>query len=143
MDRASSQIFPGSKTLAGWWRQLAPHQPTAFAIGYLFLHRIEAPVHVLCDQPLDPLGHLVLQAVNLDACNLEQRLHLPMPALRSVLAQLQLDQLVMPAANGWQITERGRGAVQAGTIPVQVVQRRVFPFLEQMDSSGARSRPTT
>ena len=138
MDRASSLIFPGSKTLAGWWRQLAPHQPTALAIGYAFLHRIEAPVHVHCDQELDPLAHFVLQALSLSDADLAGRLHLPAPALQTVLIQLQSENLAARTSNAWQLTERGHAALQAGTIPVHVIQRRVFPFLERLDSSGAR-----
>ena len=66
MDRASSLIYPGSRTLAGWWRQLAPLQPKAIAMGYGFLHRIEAAVNVVTQEPIDPLVHLVLQALALE-----------------------------------------------------------------------------
>ncbi len=99
MDRASSLIYPGSKTLAGWWRQLQAHQPKALWIGYAFLHRVEASVHVVRAQPIEPLTHLVLRAVGLDqaanpaaavsVAGLEARLRLPAAVVQRVLLDMQ------------------------------------------------------
>src|ERR1043165_4953633 len=100
MDRASSLIFPGSRTLAGWWRQLAPFHPVAFAVGYGYLHRIEAPVITLTDEPVEPFLHLVLQAIALESdarCRLDtlnERLRLPMAVTRRVVAGMQNDGLL-------------------------------------------------
>ena len=89
MDRASSLIFPGGRTLAGWWRQLSPLQPLGLWISYGFVHRVEAAVKVRCEQPIDALVHLVLQALHLEEtvapnhvpgvslAGLEERLRLP------------------------------------------------------------------
>ena len=66
MDRASSLIFPGGRTLAGWWRQLSPWQPAGLWIAYGFVHHVEATVQVRSEQPIDSLAHLVLQALHLE-----------------------------------------------------------------------------
>jgi hypothetical protein len=148
MDRASSLIFPGSRTLAGWWRQLGPHQPLALGIGYGFLHRIEASVNVLFEQPIDPLTHLVLQALALEETdsvsltNLQQRLRLPAAVVQRILAGMQADGLLTPsAADHWQTTEQGNQARERRSIPVRAQKRRVFPFLERLDPSGQRLDP--
>src|SRR5690242_5192064 len=63
MTAPSSLAFPGSRTLAGWWRQLAPLAPQAVWVGHLFLHRVEALVAAVSAQPLAALDRFVLQAV--------------------------------------------------------------------------------
>jgi hypothetical protein len=156
MDRASSLIFPGSRTLASWWRQLAPSQPQALWIGYEFVHRIEAPVHVHSAQPIEPLSALVLQAIQLevqlqpaalDAVNpalLEARLRLPIAVLQRVLIGMQeTGLLARPARNGWHITDLGRHALHANQIPLKLCTRRVFPFVECLDAAGQRTAPPT
>jgi hypothetical protein len=144
MDRASSLIFPGGKTLVGWWRQLAPYQPRGFWIGYAFLHRIEAPVNVVCAQPLDPLAHLFLQALALEptGAGLEARLRLPAPVVQRVLADMQETGLLTPSPpDRWLATEKGNGALQHRHFPVQARQRRTFTFLESADAGGQRLGP--
>ena len=148
MDRASSLIYPGSRTLAGWWRQLAPLQPTAIAIGYVFLHRIEAAVNVVTEEPIDPLAHLVLQALALEkivcarAADLQARLRLPAPIVQRVLAGMCEDGLLtQPTADSWQATELGKYALERRSFPVRSQQRRVFPFLERLDATGQRLGP--
>jgi hypothetical protein len=148
MDRASSLIFPGSRTVAGWWRALSSYQPSALAVGYGFLHRIEAPVSVQLEQPIDPLAHLVLQAMALEetACvpmaDLQQRLRLPAAIVQRVLAAMQEDGLLARSPpDGWQTTERGNYALQHRSFPVRAAQRRVFPFLENLSSIGQRLGP--
>ncbi|MBM3995591.1 MAG: hypothetical protein FJ303_15775 [Planctomycetes bacterium] len=144
MDRASSLIFPGSKTLAGWWRQLAPRQPQALAIGYAFLHRIEAPVQVRQSRPVEPLIQLLLQAITLDGpagaltSDLPPRLGFPPAVVQNFLIAMQRDGLLARSGDQWQPTERGQQARDAGTVPEQAQQRRVFTFLEHMDPIGQR-----
>ena len=143
MDRASSLIFPGSRTLAGWWRQLSPFQPLALAIGYAFLHRIEAPVITLSEEPIDPLTHLVLQALALDnvgsIADLQGHMRLPMAVLQRVVAGMQADGLLAPSApDRWRMTERGQHALQDRSLPIRGPQRRVFSFAERMDPAGQR-----
>jgi hypothetical protein len=148
MDRASSLIFPGSKTLAGWWRQLLPLQPLALAVGYGFLHRVEAPVIALNEEPIDPLIHLILQAFTLDAntsirvTDLQERLPLPPAVVKRMVASMQADGLLASGGPGhWQLTERGQHALQHRSVPTRGSRRRVFPFLERMDPVGQRVAP--
>jgi hypothetical protein len=148
MDRATSLIFPGSRTLASWWRQLSPHRPLALGIGYGFLHRIEVPVIVLSEEPVDQLAHLVLQALALEKTggvrlmDLQQRLRLPGAIVLRVLAGMQEQGLVARfEADGWRATERGNRARERRSIYVRAPKRRVFPFLERMDAAGQRLGP--
>lgn len=151
MDRASSLTFPGGRTLAGWWRQLAPLKPNGLWIGYAFLHRIEAPVYVQGEQPLEPLPHLVLQALALEesiasnhlpgiaASRIEERMQLPAAVLQRVLVDLlQHDLNARINHERWQTTERGRHAIARGAFSVRLRQRRVFPFVEFLDAAGQR-----
>jgi hypothetical protein len=148
MDRASSLIFPGSKTLAGWWRQLLPSQPCALAVGYGFLHRVEAPIIALNEEPVDPLTNIVLQAFALE-CNgsvrlseLHDRLRLPAAVVQRIVVGMQSDGLLDQATPGqWQLTETARHALEHGSVPVRGPRRRVFPFLERMDAVGQRVAP--
>ncbi|MSQ93278.1 MAG: hypothetical protein EXR98_01835 [Gemmataceae bacterium] len=151
MDRASSLIFPGGRTLAGWWRQLSPLQPAGLWIGYGFVHRVEVAVHVRCEQPIDSFAHLVLQALHLEetvAPNhvpgvslavLEERLCLPGAVVLHVLAGMCADGLLTrEAPERWQASELGRYALEKRALPVRLQKRRTFPFLERVDSSGER-----
>ena len=101
MDRASSLIFPGSRTLAGWWRQLQPCQPRALHVGYGYVHRVEALVQLVCSESIDSFTHLILQALTLDekaGGNLDQamplaqlceRLRLPMAVVQQMLLGME------------------------------------------------------
>ena len=119
MDRASSLIYPGSKTLAGWWRQMLPRQPQAFWVGYIFVHRVEAPVNVLKAEAVDPFTHLVLQALALDSTHhlgllgLVERLGLPPAAVRRVLVEMEKIGFLLRKDNDrWQMSDLGRSVAQ-------------------------------
>jgi hypothetical protein len=152
MDRASSLIYPGSRTLAGWWRKLVPYQPAGIWLGYGFLHRIEASVHVLNAQPLEPLSHLLLQALDIEhtpgAHNnsvvhmsaLTERLRLPLAILQRMLSDMHRKGLLEPSSTGgWQITQAGQGTLVSRHLPQRAIERRIFSFLERLDSAGQRS----
>jgi DNA-binding MarR family transcriptional regulator len=148
MDRASSLIYPGSRTLAGWWRQLHAYQPQAFWIGYSFLHRVEAHVNVVRAQPVEPLTHLVLQALALEQtqsvslADLQARLRLPIAVVQRVLVGMEREGLLSRSPpDRWQVTERGNEALRCRHVPMHVQERRVFPFLECLDASGLRLGP--
>src|SRR5207247_2133579 len=92
MTGASPLLFPASRVLAGWWRQLAPVKPLAVWFGHLFLHRVEALVAVARTNRPDPLGRLVLQSVAqapVSTAALDARLHLGSSLLHQLLAHLQ------------------------------------------------------
>jgi hypothetical protein len=142
MDRASSLIFPGGKTLVGWWRQLAPRQPLGFWVGYVFLHRIEAPVTVRCEQPIDPLTHHFLQALKIEPTDtgLQARLQLPVPVMRHVLGEMQGAGLVTrPTPETWHTTDVGHHALEHRCMPGRTRQRRVFTFFENVSASDERA----
>lgn len=147
MDRDSSLIFPGSKTLGQWWRQLQSHQPHALWIGYAFLHRIEAPVRVVRTQAMDSLTHMVLRAFSLeqsplaDGSVLERRLGLPIALTQRVLRELQRAGLVEPSGAGLAISPRGRHALEHRHYPEPARERRGFTFLERLDVAGQRVGP--
>lgn len=152
MDRASSLPFPGSRTLAQWWRRLEPRRPQALWVGYWYLHRVEAPVVTTRGKPLDPLGRLLLRALileQLEACRgsgaclrrLQERMYLPGAVLQQMLRGLKRDGLVAGDGSGWWATERGRIVAERDDAATEMVERHVFPFAERPDSEGRRSLP--
>jgi hypothetical protein len=153
MDSASSLAYPGSRILAGWWRQLQPFQPSAVWVGHLFIHRVEALVEIIEPRPVDALALCVLQALAVDqdhrggfvgdrAEALPGRLHLPAPAVQQLLLGMQGRELVRRGERGsWSLSERGRAALQARADHTPRRERRVFPFVERLTSAGRRVAP--
>src|SRR5262249_38746862 len=96
MTVASSLAFPGSRTLAGWWRQLAPFRPFALWTGHLFLHHVEALVRLNRACRPDPFTLLVLKALTLatTAAGLDALLHLGKQVVGQVLRVLAEEGLV-------------------------------------------------
>jgi len=145
MTAATSLAFPGSRALAGWWRQLAPLQPQSLWVGHLFLHRVECPVASVWPQALDGLNRFVLQAVAAEQARprsgqqispsflqrLDKRLHLGPSLLRQILRALALEGLAEVAPHGeWALTAQGRAALERGEYPRTSHERRVFHFVE-------------
>lgn len=149
MDRASSLIFPGSRTLAGWWRQLQAWQPQTVQVGYGFVHRVEALAHVHRSQPVDPFTHLILRAVSLSPADahpsldqLALRLGLPAAVLQQILLQMESrDLLARTATSSWRTTEHGRLALARQEYPVRLQQRCTLTFLERLNAVGERRGP--
>jgi hypothetical protein len=152
MDSASSLAYPGSRVLAGWWRQLEPHRPAALWVGHLFVHRVEALVETAEAQPLDPLALYVLRAVAVDAPEpapevqlsqrLPGRLHLPAPAVQRLLVQMQGRQLVQRCERGcWCLSEHGKAVLVAGADSSLQHQRYSFAFVESLTPTGRREGP--
>src|SRR5262249_59447288 len=85
-------VFPGGRTLAGWWKQLERWQPQALWCGHLLLHRVEALAAVTRSQPLAPFPRLLLQALALGApatpAEVDARLHLGPHVTRQALRRL-------------------------------------------------------
>ncbi|MSU77547.1 MAG: hypothetical protein EXS16_05545 [Gemmataceae bacterium] len=143
MDRAASLISPGSKTLAGWWRQLATLKPRGLWTGYAYIHRIEAPVEVVRSQPIDPFVLLILQALDVaPGDEIDRWLGLPAPILAGILQGIQHDGLIDRAdLNRWTISESGRMALKNCSVPIRLTERQRLPFIERLDNSGNRAEP--
>ncbi len=149
MTDAAPLAFPGSRTLADWWRQLAAWRPQAFWVAHLLLHRVEVPVRLARSLPLDPLARLVLRAVALEEAHaesgsgdrlaaLDRYLHVGPSWLAALLGGLRAHGLVW--ANGNEpprLTALGRQAVAADAHPDLRPERRVFYFAE----SGRADQP--
>jgi hypothetical protein len=127
--------FPGSRILAGWWKQLAPFQPQAIWVAHLFVHRVEALVSARHPAPLDTLPLLVLQSLALNLGDrleaLDDRLQLGRPLLRQLVRLLETDKLVEAnPSGGWLITASGRASLENGRIHRLIQERRSFHFVE-------------
>ena len=132
MSDATSLAFPGGRTLAAWWRQLAIYAPERFWAGYLTFQRLECPVLALQPQRLPPLEALVLKALAIHttpvtASALAGWLHLETALIESVLRFLQREGLI-----AWQnvgastATEAGRHTVEHGEYFKSRYQARVL-----------------
>jgi hypothetical protein len=138
---AVSAVFPGSRTLASWWKQLGPLRPRALWTGHLLLHRVEALASLHCLIPLEQIPLFVLKALALaDRASLQEldnRLHLGPPLLRQLLRQLESAKLVGPEENGsWSLTELGQQGLRQGTHTQVRQERRVFYFVEAEPATG-------
>jgi hypothetical protein len=155
MTGPSSLAFPGSRKLAGWWRQLAPFRPQALWVGHLALHEVEALVRVAQSSPLDPFTLLVLKGLALadfDAPpalqsgdeavhRLNDSLHLGRQVVRRVLEGLQAEGLVESAPHGtWLVSPLGRQALETRHIPHPRLMRRTFHFVDHQSGTGAGDR---
>jgi hypothetical protein len=128
-------VFPGGRTLAGWWRQLAPWQPRTWWVGHLLLHRVEALAVLVRPTRPDRLNLLILQGLNLSPGStleqLDDRLHLGRQLLGQLLRVLQTEGLATADnAAAWSLTEPGRVAAEQGEWPRTFHERRSFWFVE-------------
>jgi hypothetical protein len=142
MTAASPQVFPGSRVLAGWWRQLAPYQPRALWLGHFLLHRVEALLEVAGRAELDRFSRLVVQLLGTAPAqtvpDLDARLHLGPQVLGRVLSQLQGAGLADRSGGGWAATDLARQVVEHGAYTRVGYERRVLHFL---DRPGAAAPP--
>lgn len=128
-----------------------PLQPQALWIGYTFVHRIEAPVYAESEQMIEPLTSLILQAIALEqqldanrahgigVAILQERLRLPAAIVHRVLLGMHdAGLLANNPLNEWRLTDLGQHALQSGHIPLRRCERRVFGFVENLDSAGQR-----
>jgi hypothetical protein len=135
MTAAPSLAFPGSRVVAGWWRQLAPLRPRALWVAHLFFHRVEALARVARPERLDSFRRAILKALAAAPAKtvpgLDARLHLGPQVLRQVLERLHADGLAEAGAGGgWASTALGRQALDRGEYPRAGYERRVFHFVE-------------
>jgi hypothetical protein len=123
MSAGASLAFPGGRTLAAWWRQLAPYHPQAFWLGYLTFHRLEALVGCQRRHRLPPFELLVLKALAIHAPNgdtlpvsaLAADLHFDAPVLHQVVRRLDREGLTAAGGAGSTgLTAAGRQALEHG-----------------------------
>jgi hypothetical protein len=124
--------FPPSRTLAAWWRQLAAPPSHGVWVGDLLLHHLEALIQRTEQRRLNPLDLVVLKLLVMlrgaDAGRLNQGLHMGPQLLAQTLQALARDGLAQEQQGKWTITAQGQKAVNLGTCPHKVEERRSFYF---------------
>jgi hypothetical protein len=124
--------YPGGRTLAAWWRQLADRQPRALWASHLLLHHLEALVERTEQRRPDPIDLVILKVLvifpgaGLD--RLDQSLHMGPQMLGQVLRGLSRDGLVEQKGAGWNVSALGKQALNGGEYPRHVQERRRFYF---------------
>src|SRR5262249_36489894 len=122
MTGAPSLAFPGSRRLAGWWRQLAPYRPQAVWVGHLLLHHVDALVRLSRPCRVDPLQLFLLKALAFPPPphespqqalqRLNNRLHLGQQAIRQILHELDAQGLIQGGPDrAWSLTLLGSHAL--------------------------------
>src|SRR5438309_8145082 len=99
--------FPSNRTLADWWKHLAPLQPRALWVAHLLLHRVEAMVKLQKPTAIDAFAQHVLKALAIaePASALEASLPARRPLFFQVLRKLRAEDLVSCSATGcWSVT---------------------------------------
>src|SRR5947207_11783421 len=142
MTRPAPLVFPTSRVLAGWWRQLSPLRPRCLWIGHLLLHRVEALASVAQPVPLDTLDGLILKALAIapeaTAHGVDSCLHLGVQVVHRALHGLASHGLAQAKPDGkWSLAPRGKQALEEARYTRYRHERRVFYFIE----SGQQDRP--
>jgi hypothetical protein len=135
MTVASALAFPGSRVIAGWWRQLEAVRPRAIWVGHLLLHHLEALARLEQPCPLDAVNRHLLEFLLLvpgqTAEHLAARLHVGRRLIGDLLREMAGDGLVCSdAASGWTVTERGALAIEQGCFARITHERRNFYFVK-------------
>lgn len=134
MTAAPALMLPGSRTLLGWWRELADLHPRRFWFARLLLHRLEALTRVARPRPLDPLPRALLRSAALAAANGSappwEHLHLDRPLLSRWLSELAGAGLLHGSGDRWELSAEGRRALAEGTFVAHAEERRTFYFLD-------------
>jgi hypothetical protein len=118
--------FPGSRTVAAWWRELAPYRPVRLWLSHLLIHRVDALAEVVVPYALNGLRLELLRVLAGG--------RRPEGLQPGILARLTRDLagagLFTPTESGLQLTEAGRHAVHSGSVSLVSLERRSFCFLE-------------
>lgn len=143
---------PPGRTLAGWWRLLAPLEPLAVWVGYLFVHRLHALVRLEQFTPLDPLSQILLDVLDGELRahsaesavipRLEQRLGVDVQLLLRWLRRLEGAGLITRQSSaGWELTSAGQQALEQGGLRRHQHDWRSFTFVDPRPNSGNTSQP--
>jgi hypothetical protein len=149
---AALPAFPGSRVLAGWWRQLAFLRPRLLWVAHLDFHRLEALVRTRQRRPLGRVDSLVLRALAHNVAftleGLDQKFGLGRQLLARVLRELEVNGLIrQDAAGRWSAAGGASEALAAGDFALVGQERRSFCFLDDeapprfIDLHGGLSKP--
>jgi hypothetical protein len=145
MTATTPLAFPGSRKLAGWWRQLASYHPQGLWVGHLLLHHVEALVRLRQRGRPDPFSLFLLRALALGGPGsaaetlegLNDRFHLDRQVLRQALRGLEDEGLVQRQSGAaWTLTALGRQAVERQEYSRDRHERQTFHFVENRAASG-------
>jgi hypothetical protein len=143
MSAASAALWPGSRVLLGWWRELSGRQPQQLWFGRLLLHRVEASVQVTRMRSLDPWQRALLRILSTHVpCAEAPENHLAdLQMDRQVLAQLlrELTAAGLLYRNGserWDLSSAGRHVLETGSLAVPSEERRTLYFVDNSTLHG-------
>lgn len=133
MTAALATTLPGSRTLHGWWRDLAPRLPRRMWFAHLPLHRVEALVEAHSTALLPLLAPTLLSRLASSpprsAATLAAELALDLSLLRDLLDELARQGLVECTGDDML---RLSATAAAGARPATTLhQRRTFTFLDE------------
>lgn len=133
MTAAAPLSYPGSRVLAGWWRQLTSQQPRTLWVAHLTLLRVEALVRVRRSWSTDRFTHLLLESLRRHPGDiverLDTRLHLGPQVLWQALHGLETAGLAeKDSAQAWTLTSLGAEAHTHGQFPRSMLERQAFHF---------------
>ncbi len=141
MSSHPALAYPGGRTLAAWWRQLADRQTRLMWAGHLLLHHLEALIERNEQRRPDPIDLLILKVLLISPGGgldrLDQSLHMGPQLLGQVLRNLERDGLVQRSTGplavaqqgtGWNVTALGKQALASGEYGRHVEERRRFYF---------------
>ncbi len=123
--------LPPGRVLSTWRRELTAFRPGRLRLIHLLLHRVEALVRATRPRSLDPLQAALL--AQLSAGNPLDRLRLDADVVGRWLGDLAAEGLIESDGAGWRLTERGRGALDAGGYTAPAEERRTFLFRDEDD----------
>jgi hypothetical protein len=126
MNPAPPLPFPGSRTVAAWWRELAPHRPLRLWLSHLLIHRVEAQVEV---RHAYRLGRLRLEVLRVLARGRRPE-GLDPVLLARLTRELTAAGFFSRTDSQLQLTESGRRALASGSASVGSLERRTFCFLD-------------
>jgi hypothetical protein len=136
MSSAAPPVFPGGRTIAAWWRQLAGANPDSLWIGSVHLHCVDIPVEIVRPRRLPQIEWLALKAVSAAAQPasgpaVAQWLGLESGLLHCILQRLQVAGLLLRTeADAWALTDSGRSAVGQGEYQCVARERRLLHFMQ-------------
>jgi hypothetical protein len=138
MTAVAALATPGGRSIAGWWRQLAPFQPRDWWLADLWIHHVEVLAHCRQQARLEPIQKLLLESLTFFSVaaitNIGLRLGLPTAVIQSLLQHLAESGLATESGGSWQTTALGQTACAQGNYFQLDYERRSFTLVD--DPSG-------